>query len=41
MCAEERGFLTAVVQPKASGRSVLTTVNLLILKLFPNDNESI
>lgn len=41
MYTEKRGFPAAIVQPKASGRGVLTIVNLFILRLFSNYNESI
>lgn len=37
---EEIGFPIAALEPKASGRGVLTTVNLSVLRWFSIYNES-
>lgn len=40
VCKEEMGFPIAAVDPKNSGRDVLATVSLLVLRQFLIYNES-
>ena len=40
VCKEEMGFPIPAVEPKASGRGVLPTDNLLVLRQFSLYNET-